>query len=432
MPPKKRKQHARASKGKAKKKREEEEESEEEEIEEEEEEKLPTSSRSKRKTQSDEKVDEKQWKEHYTLLYAPYPDLPPATKVIGFDMDSTLVEPNGKGKFPKGRTDWHWWHESVPTTLKTLNAEGYRVIIFSNQNGIGTGKQRKSDITGKILDLSSELGFPLQAFIATNDDEYRKPLPAMWEFFVTKVNGGVVPDKSSMYIGDAAGRPAEWKSGRKKDFSCSDRKFAANAGLTFKTPEEYFLKEAAHPTWNWDAFDTTVAFPTEVFSGGSPLASEKQEIILLVGFPGSGKSTFAKTHLLPKGYAHINRDTLKTAGACMNAAKSSLKDGKSVVVDNTNPSREARADYVNIAKDFGIPIRCYHMETSIELAKHLNMVRELLTDGDSKHVPKIGYNMFKKNFKEPSLDEGFSEIKKINFVPSFKNEAHERFFKLWT
>ena len=41
------------------------------------------------------------------------------------------------------------------------------------------------------------------------------------------------------YVGDAAGRPAALN--RKKDFSSSDRMFAANIGIQFHTPEEVWL-----------------------------------------------------------------------------------------------------------------------------------------------------------------------------------------------
>jgi hypothetical protein len=34
-----------------------------------------------------------------------------------------------------------------------------------------------------------------------------------------------------IYVGDAAGRAKEWAPGKPKDFSCSDRKFAANLGI---------------------------------------------------------------------------------------------------------------------------------------------------------------------------------------------------------
>jgi bifunctional polynucleotide phosphatase/kinase len=34
-----------------------------------------------------------------------------------------------------------------------------------------------------------------------------------------------------LYVGDAAGRAKEWSPGKPKDFSCSDRMFAANLGI---------------------------------------------------------------------------------------------------------------------------------------------------------------------------------------------------------
>ena len=39
--------------------------------------------------------------------------------------------------------------------------------------------------------------------------------------------------------------------GRSKDFTCSDRKFAANVALQFYTPEEYFDGARAYTKFNW-------------------------------------------------------------------------------------------------------------------------------------------------------------------------------------
>jgi len=35
-----------------------------------------------------------------------------------------------------------------------------------------------------------------------------------------------------VYVGDAAGRAKAWAPGKPKDFSCSDRMFAANIGIS--------------------------------------------------------------------------------------------------------------------------------------------------------------------------------------------------------
>lgn len=45
----------------------------------------------------------------------------------------------------------------------------------------------------------------------------------------------------SFYCGDAAGRVANWAPGKKKDHSMADKLLAENIGLTFYTPEQYFL-----------------------------------------------------------------------------------------------------------------------------------------------------------------------------------------------
>lgn len=50
---------------------------------------------------------------------------------------------------------------------------------------------------------------------------------------------------NSFYVGDAAGRPKNWASGKKKDHSTADRLMALNLDLKFETPEEHFLKHKA-------------------------------------------------------------------------------------------------------------------------------------------------------------------------------------------
>ena len=48
------------------------------------------------------------------------------------------------------------------------------------------------------------------------------------------------------------------------------------------------------------------------------------------------------------------------------------------------------------------------------------------------HIPKMGYAMFKKQFEEPTTDEGFVEVKKISFVPVFESKEDEQLFRQFT
>lgn len=73
----------------------------------------------------------------------------------------------------------------------------------------------------------------MQVFVASAEDEYRKPGTGMWTLLADKFNGESKIDlKTSFYCGDAAGR----KTATHKDFSDSDLKFGLNVGIEFKTP----------------------------------------------------------------------------------------------------------------------------------------------------------------------------------------------------
>jgi len=70
---------------------------------------------------------------------------------------------------------------------------------------------------------------------ATKKDDFRKPNTGMWDFIVAK---NTIKEKS-FYCGDAAGRPRSGATGA--DHSADDMIFARNVGLSFYTPESFFL-----------------------------------------------------------------------------------------------------------------------------------------------------------------------------------------------
>ena len=82
-----------------------------------------------------------------------------SSKIAAFDMDWTIIKPKGKKKFPQNRKDWEWMFNGDPVTkkLKQLNSDGYQIVIFSNQNGIGSGKQSLDSVAGKIIDLGEKV-----------------------------------------------------------------------------------------------------------------------------------------------------------------------------------------------------------------------------------------------------------------------------------
>ena len=219
-------------------------------------------------------------------------------------------------------------------------------------------------------------------------------------------------------------------AGRKKDFSCGDRKFAANINITFLTPEEIFLKHPPCKKFNWGQFNPTTLNSSTNILPPLKILSCPQELVIFVGYPASGKSTFFQEHMEVKGYCHVNRDSLGSWQKCVAKCTEYLTSGKNVVVDNTNPDRDSRSRYIQVGKGLKIPVRCFHFVVSEAHAKHNNRFRELTRKEGDKHskISDMVFNIFKSKYVEPKLDEGFSDIVKIDFTPIFNDKAKEALY----
>ncbi|KAJ7990208.1 hypothetical protein DPEC_G00297930 [Dallia pectoralis] len=355
------------------------------------------------------------------------------SKIAGFDIDGCIITTKSGKVFATSPDDWRILFPEIQPRLASLLQKGYKVVFFTNQMGIARGKLRPEDFKCKVEDILKALQLPVQVFVASGPGIYRKPVVGMWEHLTEQANGGVVVDKrQSLYVGDAAGRPVNWAPGKKKkDFSCSDRLFALNIGLPFHTPEEFFLGWKSAPfslpsfdPRKWDSNACLYDPPS------ASLTSSKQEVIVAVGYPASGKSTFFHTHIVPKGYVYVNRDTLGSWQSCVSACERALKEGRSVAVDNTNPDPESRKRYLDVSQSLDVSCRCFNFSASLEQSKHNNRFREM-APSSTKHlkVNDMIFHSYKKKFVAPSLSEGFSEILQINFVPNFTDSQSEALFK---
>ncbi|KAF9637179.1 HAD-superfamily hydrolase subfamily IIIA [Lasiodiplodia theobromae] len=366
-------------------------------------------------------------------------------RIAIFDFDSTLIKTASGNKFARNATDWQWWHASVPTVLRRLHDEGYLIAIVSNQSGISLKSnsskapkadlKRLSDFKAKATAIIAQLDLPISIYAATAKDEFRKPRPGMWrqllhDYGLEDAYGAVDLEKS-LFVGDAAGR----SGGTTKDFSCSDRDFAANIGIPFHTPDEYFLGEEPRPFVR--DFDPA-KFLGQVAGAATdavPLLFTKKnslDIVILCGSPGAGKSTFYWKHLKPLGYERINQDILKTRDKCLKAAAEQLGKGVSVAIDNTNADPETRAHWVLLAEKHDVPIRCVLFTATAKLCEHNDAVRalsgETLNPESRTILPKLAFTSFASRYRIPQLKEGFQDITKVDFT--FEGSEEDR--KVWS
>ncbi|XP_038169449.1 bifunctional polynucleotide phosphatase/kinase isoform X2 [Arvicola amphibius] len=342
------------------------------------------------------------WESLKKLLVFTASGVKPRSKVAAFDLDGTLITTRSGKVFPTSPSDWRILYPEIPKKLQELDTEGYKLVIFTNQMGIGRGKLPAEVFKAKVEAVLEKLGVPFQVLVATHAGLNRKPVSGMWDHLQEQANEGMpISISDSIFVGDAAGRPANWAPGRKKkDFSCADRLFALNIGLRFATPEEFFLK------WPAAGFELPAFDPVRL-KGKRTLADGHTS-------PTAGKSTFVQEHLLPAGYVHVNRDTLGSWQRCMNTCQAALRQGKQVVIDNTNPDVPSRARYIQCARDAGVPCRCFNFCATLEQARHNNRFREM-TDPSHAPVSDMVIFSYRKQFEPPTLAEGFLEILEIPF-----------------
>ena len=285
-------------------------------------------------------------------------------KMAAFDYDWTLVCPKDGKTFPSNIEDWEWLYSSIPQKIKNYYDDGFMIVIFTNQSKDWKHEQIK--LVLKTLDI------PVFVVVATEKCDY-KPNPYLFNTFigVNKIN----KDKS-FFIGDAIGRSG--------DFSNSDKDFAENIGVPCYCPEQVFHVK------------------NEIIEIPIISLTDDKQIIIMMGYPGSGKSTIAKNICKIHDFICIEGDVYKTSTKMIKASLEYIKQEKSIVFDATNSSSKKRKEYVELGKKYNYKIVCIHVNTPLDIAYKRNKLRNY-----EKYVPKIAYSVYSKNFEQPNENEGF-------------------------
>ena len=323
------------------------------------------------------------------------------SKIACFDIDSTIIKTKSGKTFAVDKDDWIFFNENVSVKLKEIS-KSHSIIFITNQSGLKT-KDKIEDWKTKINNVCEKLKIELQIYCSIDKDIFRKPQPTFINIIKNQLKCKL--DNDSYYCGDAAGR--------KNDFSDTDYKFALNSKIEFYVPEQIFCDEiyddseisATYVNYNRSQKDTQF-IPIQ----------EGNELILMVGFPGSGKSKYVIQNIVPHNYIRINQDTLKTKQKCLKETVKAINNKKNIVIDNLNSDVITRKEYIDIAKKNNYKVRCIIMKTSKMLSIHNMLYRTYKSNGEIKRIPDIVYNMVSKKYIEPTKSENIDEILKINFV----------------
>ena len=139
------------------------------------------------------------------------------------------------------------------------------------------------------------------------------------------------------------------------------------------------------------------------------------ELVLFIGLQGSGKSSFSRerlagTHVLVSKdlWPHARKREARQRRLIAEA----LAAGRSVVVDNTNPTIEGRAPLIALGKEHGARVVGYAFESRLEdcLARNAKRVGRA-------RVEEVGIYATRKVLRWPSLAEGFDALYFVRLTP---------------
>ncbi len=141
-------------------------------------------------------------------------------------------------------------------------------------------------------------------------------------------------------------------------------------------------------------------------------------VVLMVGVPGSGKSSWLKS----RNIQAISSDEIRVllTGDVTNQTvnrqvffllrmilRLRLRSGQAVTyIDATNLTRWERQQYIRIAQKFQADTEVLWFNVPSEVARERNRLRERI-------VPDEAMNYLVGKFEEPQLDEGFTRIRRI-------------------
>jgi predicted kinase len=135
------------------------------------------------------------------------------------------------------------------------------------------------------------------------------------------------------------------------------------------------------------------------------------ELILLIGLQASGKSTFRRerldaTHVVVS--KDLMRNNRRPARRQRELIERALSEGRSVVVDNTNPRLEERAELVALGRQYGARVTGYFFPCSVQASIARNNLRV-----GREHVPRVGIFATAKAMRVPTHDEGFDILYRV-------------------
>lgn len=325
-------------------------------------------------------------------------------RIAAFDFVNTLIWSDcGDYTVRGGSKKWVWRSEEIPSFLSQLD---WTIVIFSNYIS-----KNFDELQERVEQVMKEVTKPLFFFASLANDEYKKPNIGMWHTFTAiwqKLTGKelIFDQDKSFYIGDRAG------------FSDADDPMFRKGGVDVSQEELIKLNLPPETELGDDSLfalriGLNFFLPSELPSQPSPdfPSEDEQELIIMVGQQGSGKTYWSRRISTELGYYHLVSE--ETSGERVVLAQDKrkklhlieelLQQGKSLIVDATHPTYKSRKEIISIAQKVNVPVRIFWLSRP---GRYYNDLR-------ASPVPEVALRYYTKSFERPKQEEGAEVVRLV-------------------
>jgi histidinol phosphatase-like enzyme len=345
-----------------------------------------------------------------------------AGRFLAFDYDGTLITYKRKYSFVEQRME-------MVVRAGWLLATGHNIVVFSNRGDAACRRnltealQPLADFIGVFEALREECNSQvrLHVYAALGETPYRKPSVRMWSAFFT--DASTTAASVEYFAGDAHVEDSR--------LGASDYYFAKNGGVRFVTEAaldidpksctsvatykqttqlEHYLSDPS----NQDAREEALGRVRDAVAAG-PVC------IALVGYPASGKSTFAQS--LAENNEDVTIVSRDLHGVSWERRFAQAQE-RVVIVDNNTLTQDARTA---IARVCGSQRRVLFvwLDTPLVVCKHYAAVR--YQAGGSK-ISSVVYAVAANKF-EPPIEIASDCVVRVPFVnPSLGEESVQKLY----
>lgn len=296
-----------------------------------------------------------------------YDDIHSVHKLIVFPVIGTLIKScDTYENYIHHEHDWNWIKQSIPDTLIKLS-KTYTLVFILNQN--------ESYIYSCFQQLCELLNVPIIGILPQEEKDFL-PNTALFHFLFQKNDSSFINWKESKCL-EAISGSSKWM----------------NQSLLYPLSQYYdMIIENSDYIFPFDAI---------IEIDGNFEDKKKKEVVIMVGMPGSGKSSFCKYNL--PNYHLVCGDTFRTQEKMLQEGGKRIKYGP-IIFDGTNGTIQKRKKYIDFAKNHKCKVKCVYLKKNVNNA--YQQIRKRKLEGGN-YIPLSVLKNYEKQIEEPTLYENF-------------------------